>query len=284
MTSASLIVEALGGHWNGNSAMVRCPAHEDRTPSLSISYSSSGKILFHCFVCDQESVLQALRARGLWDGEAGPAKKYIAPPLGVAKYEYAQKLWYEISETAPGTLAETYLRGRGYHGEIPEMIRFLPNAKHTPSGKKRPCVLAAVQRWPSSEIVGVHRIYLRYDGKKKAKVEPNKMSLGNMRGGAVRLFHHTDQLVLTEGIETGLAVHMISGLPVWAALSTGNFHRVVIPEVVEDIVIAADHDDPGLKAANQLCRRMRALGKHASIVPPPQHGQDWADIIKSGEV
>lgn len=39
----------------------RCPAHEDRTPSLSIRETDDGRILIHCFAgCETESVLDAV--------------------------------------------------------------------------------------------------------------------------------------------------------------------------------------------------------------------------------
>jgi hypothetical protein len=45
----------------------RCPAHEDRMPSLSIGYGHHGNILVHCLAgCDGNSVTSALRERGLW--------------------------------------------------------------------------------------------------------------------------------------------------------------------------------------------------------------------------
>jgi hypothetical protein len=51
----------VGSHWMGH-----CPAHEDRTPSLSIDLRN-GKLLLHCFGgCPQTAVIDALRARGLW--------------------------------------------------------------------------------------------------------------------------------------------------------------------------------------------------------------------------
>ena len=43
-----------------------CPAHDDRSPSLSVS-DSNGKILVRCFAgCTQEEVIGALRDLGLW--------------------------------------------------------------------------------------------------------------------------------------------------------------------------------------------------------------------------
>jgi hypothetical protein len=54
------IVARLGGHWNGRYALVPCPAHEDRTPSLSIRQGHS--ILVHCFAgCDGGDVMRAIR-------------------------------------------------------------------------------------------------------------------------------------------------------------------------------------------------------------------------------
>jgi len=48
--------------------MARCPAHDDRKPSLSISECEGG-ILVHCHAgCSQAEVIAALDARGLWPG------------------------------------------------------------------------------------------------------------------------------------------------------------------------------------------------------------------------
>jgi len=48
---------------------VHCPAHDDISPSLSIT-ERDGKVLVHCFSgCSQEKVIQALRKLGLWDDD-----------------------------------------------------------------------------------------------------------------------------------------------------------------------------------------------------------------------
>ena len=44
-----------------------CPAHDDKSPSLSISDGDNGKPIVHCHAgCSQESVIEALRNRVLW--------------------------------------------------------------------------------------------------------------------------------------------------------------------------------------------------------------------------
>jgi hypothetical protein len=67
MPIAEIIAEALHAKRTGPGRwMARCPAHDDRTPSLSIS-ERNGKALLHCFAgCEQRAVIEALRARGLW--------------------------------------------------------------------------------------------------------------------------------------------------------------------------------------------------------------------------
>ena len=65
MSIAEEIVRALGGRWNRDSGMCRCPAHEDRNPSLSVE-QHNGSVLVHCHAgCPQDAVLDALAAQGL---------------------------------------------------------------------------------------------------------------------------------------------------------------------------------------------------------------------------
>ena len=68
--NAEAIAKALGGRKAGISWMARCPAHDDRDPSLSIREDISGKALVHCHAgCSQERLIAILRSRGLWGWE-----------------------------------------------------------------------------------------------------------------------------------------------------------------------------------------------------------------------
>lgn len=45
---------------------LHCPAHADKTPSLSLT-ERDGRILFHCFAgCTQDAVIRALKQKRLW--------------------------------------------------------------------------------------------------------------------------------------------------------------------------------------------------------------------------
>ena len=56
------LVGALGGSWHGYVATARCPAHTDRTPSLSIRQGDRG-ILVTCFAgCSPQDILRELDA------------------------------------------------------------------------------------------------------------------------------------------------------------------------------------------------------------------------------
>ena len=63
--TARHLTKALPGHWHGSYGTACCPAHDDRSPSLSIS-ERDGKLLVHCHTgCDQQAVWDALRDHGL---------------------------------------------------------------------------------------------------------------------------------------------------------------------------------------------------------------------------
>jgi hypothetical protein len=60
MLHAEEIAERLSARRSGAGWIARCPAHEDRSPSLSIS-ERDGKVLLHCFAsCTIEAVCDAI--------------------------------------------------------------------------------------------------------------------------------------------------------------------------------------------------------------------------------
>ena len=62
MSLVTLIDRLDGAKETGHGKYIaRCPAHDDRSPSLAIKDCGDGRILLHCFAgCDVESVLDAL--------------------------------------------------------------------------------------------------------------------------------------------------------------------------------------------------------------------------------
>ena len=67
--NAEIIAKAPGGCRAGAGWVAQCPAHDDRTPSLSVRDFTDGKVLLRCHAgCEQGRVIAALRARNLWTG------------------------------------------------------------------------------------------------------------------------------------------------------------------------------------------------------------------------
>jgi hypothetical protein len=69
MSQAAHVAKALDPNVrkSGDGYMVRCPAHNDNTASLKVSDGKDGKLLVRCHAgCDQPTVINELKARGLW--------------------------------------------------------------------------------------------------------------------------------------------------------------------------------------------------------------------------
>ena len=154
--SAQSLAAALGGHRVGDAWMARCPAHEDTTPSLSISIGRDRKMLVHCHAgCEQAAVISALRALGLWEGEPSvhqrskePARQFKADGEGDERRGAAAggNIWCAGCATA-GTLIETYLRFRRITIAAPTRLKFHPCLKHR-TGSSWPAMVALVTRGP----------------------------------------------------------------------------------------------------------------------------------------
>lgn len=285
--TAEAIARALGGRKAGAAWMARCPAHDDRAPSLSIADARDGKVLVRCHAgCDQRDVIAALRARGVWDADARrpsrfsrkPDRPLPAEPDGdaIKRTEAALAIW-RGGRSAAGTPVETYLRSRGLTIPIPPSIRFHPGLKH-PSSGVWPAMVVLVTHGVDGNPIGIHRTFVARDGSAKAPVEPAKVLLGPCHGGAVRLAEPRDVLMVGEGIETCLAAMQASGRPAWAALSTSGLRALDLPREVHDVIVLADGDEPGEAAAQQCARRWRREGRRVRIARPPQ-GLDFNDLL-----
>lgn len=287
--TAETIAKALGGHRAGATWMARCPAHDDSTPSLSISAGKDGKVLVRCHAgCDQRDVIAALSERDLWDASgkypgsgADKRRKELAAKPNTemaARTEAALSIW-RSSKGIAGSPAETYLQSRAITLSLPPSLRFHPGAKH-PSGGAWPAMVALVVNGETGSPIGIHRTFLAHDGFGKAPVDPPKMMLGPCRGGAVRLGEPDDALMVGEGIETCLAAMQATGKPAWAALSTSGLRSLDLPCTIREVIVLADGDAPGEAAAQDSAMRWQRQGRRVRIARPPS-GMDFNDLLKT---
>lgn len=285
MMTAEIIAGALGGLKVGQGWTARCPAHEDRKPSLSIR-DADGVALVHCHAgCDQRDVIAALSERGLWDGKERSTlrkshRRKVPPPrpdpTQAERSAIALSIW-KSTIPAVGTPVDAYLATRGLTCSLPPSLRFHSGLKH-PSGGNWPCMVALVTRGADDTPLAIHRTFLAREGQGKAPAEPAKMMLGPCRGGAVRLGDLGKVLMIGEGIETCLAAMQTTGHPVWAALSTAGLRALNLPGCVRDVIVLADGDDPGEAAARDCALRWMREGRRVRIARPPR-GLDFNDVL-----
>ena len=137
-----------------------------------------------------------------------------------------RRIWGEAYPITAADPVHTYLCGRGIGlslCEFPTVIRHHPHLAYRDADGVRsyhPAMLARVDD-RNGRAVTLHRTYLTRDGK-KANVPTVKKLMsptvpGATHGGAIRIYPAGETLAITEGIETGLAVRSMTGLPVWAA-------------------------------------------------------------------
>ena len=223
-----------------------------------------------------------LRAHGFLSGRSVPAQQCgprVVTTRGADARETRDKqaracqIWKE-ARPLRGSLADAYLHGRGVEVGSTRALRFHPRLRHPVELDGLPCLVACVQDC-GGRFLGVQRTFLQ--GPHKASVQPVRMSLGKLTGGAVRLAEPADGVLLVgEGIESTAAAMQRLDLPGWTALGTPALRALVVPEAVREVVIAADRDAPGLEAAAALAERLEAEGRRVTIVAP-RAGGDFAD-------
>jgi putative DNA primase/helicase len=114
MTAAEIAKRLCAKRSKSGSWMAKCPAHDDRTPSLSIT-DTDGRVLVHCYAgCGQNDVIAALTALGLW---TDPQQLEVSTkPVVVSAYDYtdaAGNLLYQVVRTEPKGFFQRIPNGAG---------------------------------------------------------------------------------------------------------------------------------------------------------------------------
>jgi hypothetical protein len=129
--------------------------------------------------------------------------------------------------------------------------------------------------------VGIHRTWLAVDGSGKANLTPARKALCPTSGHAVQFGDSGDLVLLGEGLESTLsAVELLEVSVGWATLSISGLMSVQLPEHIRGVVIAADNDPAGVKAAESLERRLQCEGRAVKVVKPGEE-KDFNDLLKA---
>jgi len=272
------LVERLGGRWSANGGLCRCPAHDDRSPSLSVRAGRS-RLLLHCFAgCTASDILKALASGRMLDPGA-PVPAGPAPvPDRWEMQAAARRLWGAARELT-ATPAARYLALRGLAEVSPE-LRYHPRTPHgaKPFTQFRPALVAAVR--DESGLVAVHRTFLEVGRGRVASRPLARGGLGRFGRGAVRLGGVAARLGLAEGIETALSATALFGMPCWATLGTERFALIALPPEATELHLFLDNDPGGRRAEALACA---AYGKALPIEVhfPRRAGDDWNDVLQA---
>jgi phage/plasmid primase-like uncharacterized protein len=208
------------------------------------------------------------------------APKIAAQPADEKRIARAGRLWEE-SGPLKHSVAEAYLRKRAVPTGLwwSPALAFHPRMTSLDDRAKRPALVAAISD-AQGALQGVQVTLLSARGTAKAALATPRRVIGKLMGGTVRLAEAQDELAVGEGVETMLTASEVFGVPAWAALSADNLSRLVIAHPLRRLLIAADNDDAGMRAAQSLRARMTS-STIVEIEAAPPGFNDWNDWARA---
>ncbi len=289
---------------------LRCPAHDDTNPSLSIGLGARGAIVVRCHSgCSQDAVVQSLKERGLWPS-AGRRK--AAPRSSGRMVEGGGRTsadgmratsanrTFERGRDIAGTAAQTYLTGtRMISADIVALagssLRFverlaLPSDVKT-AGSFGGLIAAIHDR--EGKLIAVQRQWLTASGEKAPFPNPKRF-LGPASGGGCYVGLKAGEalsgrVMIAEGMETLLSamqVHDVrQGIAAFTAPHLGKL-KLPPPHPGVEILIAQDAGGAGESEAERLRKRLEEEGHRVVLLSPPkgmhpetQKSLDWNDVV-----
>lgn len=306
MTPTEWIIKTLGGKSSG---MCKCPCHEDDVASLHVKEGKDGKVLLHCHAgCKQEVLIQWAKDRGLW-----PERRVVPfQPRRVSEEDKSQQRLegqrlriaygillaatsYEQKHPDSARQLLPYLNGRGID-KPPVGALYLPRGEMLHLAERFP--EAGLRDYPAMlQLVGDHEDHFRgalvtflsrdsrHNLKSKETGKNLRKTLGPVKGGFVQLskWPRSDRpLIIGEGVETTLAAAQLAKLPAIAAAGASKM-SAIDPPPCSKIIIAADNDEFGRKAAAAFAERLQYEGHKVAIALPPVAGEDWNDCLLNAD-
>lgn len=240
-----------------------------------------------------------VQARASEDAEARRDAEQLA-----ADRRRAKGTWLHCQPSLLGTVAETYLAGRGIHlkdlPRQPRSLRFSPAQKHGESGQSFPAIVAGMVG-ADNTFIAIHRTFLAPDGSGKAPVTPARKIWPRFGGtgacvhlwrGETELPHDEahakglwDRLAITEGLEDGLSV--VVACPeyrVWCAGTLGNIAAIRLPACSAEVIVCADNDWGKPDAQAALDKSLTALlrqGRRDIKLARSPIGKDVNDALRA---
>lgn len=242
--------------------------------TLGVTIDQGGGV-WHCFRCGAAGGWSDKRSYAHAGNPVARTKPDERPLTLGADYRALYRSLAPI-----GSVAKDYLKAR--ECELPPSdgdLRYAEALRHR-SGYVGPALVALITDVDTRAALTLHRTWIRADGS-KADIDPPRMLLGGhtKKNGIIRLWPDdgvTTGLAIAEGVETALTL-ALAFTPVWAMIDASNLAKFPVLDGIRSLLIAADHDDAGLRAADACATRWYRAGREVKIVKSPIPGQDLND-------
>lgn len=271
-----------------------CPLCGGKDRFRFINVNGDGRWI--CSKCGAHDAFELLKLFHGWDYKeaarrveavvgAAPTEKAKAVTTDRDKRTAMNQLWTSGKRITLDDPAGQYLHRRCALSTFPPCLRYVASARYQGDHVTWHPVMVAMVVAPDGSPCILHRTYLTKDGRKADVEAPRRLMPGMVvRGSAVRLAEHEDELGIAEGIETAFSAHALTGIPCWAALNAGLLAQWIPPKGVKRIVVFADHDRTftGLAAAYALAKRLQSDEVDVQVRAPEKVGTDWNDAHQAG--
>lgn len=251
--------------------------------------------VFGCYRAARSWVWTAQRRERMTPAERAELRQQVQHAQAKREAEQRQRwaknaqriraLWARCVAPLQGDPVTRYLKRRrvldGW--PLPACIRLHPGLAYWHEGVplgEFPTMVAPIVG-PTGEVVALHCTYLTPEGGKADVPTVKKLTAaaGPLAGAAIPLgVPMAGQLGIAEGIETALAARCAAGVPVVAAYCADNLARWRWPQGLRRLLVFADADAAGMKAARELVARAVRGGVRAQALAPSVAGADWADV------